>query len=61
MSALSPVEVTGPCLSKLLFKVSDGGYFQGNRVRFCAFWNQDHGKDMLFHHLSLKENLSGLK
>ena len=37
------------------------GYFQENRVRFCAFWNQGHGLDnMLLHHFTLKESMSGL-
>ena len=40
---------------------SISGYFQENRVRFCAFWNQGHGQDnMLLHHFTLKESMSGL-
>ena len=40
---------------------SINGYFQENRVRFCAFWNQGHGLDnMLLHHFTLKESMSGL-
>ena len=40
---------------------SINGYFQENRVRFCAFWNQGHGQDnMLLHHFTLKESMSGL-
>ena len=40
---------------------SINGYFQENRVRFCAFWNQGYGYDnMLLHHFTLKESMSGL-
>ena len=46
-------------LQALVQSIND--YFQENRVRFCAFWNQGHGQDnVLLHHFALKESMSGL-
>ena len=42
VSAVSQREFTVPSSFQALVQ-SINGYFQENRVRFCAFWNQGHG------------------